>query len=120
MTEPPSLTPAVPAPSFTTPRWADGSGDATKEEKHWPDLEGVRKANDHRWLRVYGWITLIFTAAFALLFLVSLFVIAWHYLMHEAWTWLRPEQVSKVQSLLFSGGMGAVVSAAAKKQIDKG
>lgn len=120
MPEPPEFPPEVPPLSFKTPLWAGGDGPATKEEAEWSDLEKVRKTNDHRWLRAYGWITLIFTIAFALLFLVSLGVIAWHYLAHDCWTWLEPERVSKIQSLLFSGGMGAILSAAAKKQIDKG
>lgn len=120
MPEPPDPPAEVPSPSFKTPLWADGSGPAAKEEAGWTDLDKVRKTNDHRWLRAYGWITLMFTIVFALLFLASLGVIAWHYLVSESYTWLPPEKVSKIQSLLFSGGMGAILSAAAKKQIDKG
>lgn len=123
MTEPPEHSSAydkVPSPAFKTPSWADGLGPATKEEKGWSELDKVRQTNDHRWLRAYGWIAVIFTISFAFLFLASLFVIAWHYLAADWLTWLRPEQISKLQSLLFSGGMGAILSAAAKKQIDKG
>lgn len=110
--------PEVPPPEIgASPKWADSM--AIAEERKWNDLDKVRNANDVRWLWVYGNIVVILTAVFAMLFIASLVTWAWHYLAPPSCGWLTPEQLSKVQSVLFSGGMGAVLSSIVQRQISK-
>lgn len=116
---------AVPSPGIpitaeelrATPQWA--TTEAKTEDKNWDSLDHVRKANDTQWLRLYGKLVLVVTLVFTLVFLGSLLVWAWHYLAPVCWHWLEPGQLSKIQSLLFSGGMGAVVSNIIRTQISK-
>lgn len=118
--EPPNtqLIPEIPEPDLqSTPLWAANNG--AKEEKYWDELDKVREKNDIIWLTVYGKILVAITTIFAGLFLVSLCFWAYHHLAPKCWTWLTPDQLSKVQSVLFSGGMGAIVSSVVQKQIAK-
>lgn len=104
------------------PKWA--SSDARKEERKWDDLDQIKRNNDVRWLTTYGDVLVWVTWAFAGIFLASLLVWAWHYVGPAcAWGikfhWLNETQLSKVQSILFSGSMGAVVSGIVKSQLGK-
>lgn len=99
------------------PKWA--TGEAEREERGWDDLETVRKQNDVRWLAVYGWVLLVLTIAFAATFVLALLAWAFHYLAPVCWHWLTDPQLSKIQSVLFSGGMGAVISAIIRGQLGK-
>ena len=98
--------------------WAEDSA-ANKEERNWGTLDEIRKTNDGRWLWVYGWVLVAMTVAFALLFLAGIVSWSWHYLVHENWHWLSDQQLSKVQSVIFSGGLGAILSSVVQKQISK-
>ncbi len=91
--------------------------DAKEEQKQWPDLDEIKQANDKRWLIVYGWVLVALTIVFAVVFLGAFVVWAWHYL--TCWTWLEEHQLSKIQSILFSGGMGAVVTSIVRTQMGK-
>lgn len=91
--------------------------DAKKEQKQWPDLDEIKQANDKRWLIVYGWVLVALTIVFAVVFLGAFVVWAWHYL--TCWTWLEEHQLGKIQSILFSGGMGAVVTSIVRTQMGK-
>jgi len=51
--------------------------------------------------------------------LVGLISWATHYLSPDKFHWLSDDQLSKIQSVLFSGGMGAVVSGIIQKQLKK-
>lgn len=108
----------VPPPEIGDPQWAD-KGPATEEEKRWPELDEVKRGNDRRWLVVYGWVVLVITITFTAIFLLSLIIWALHYMLPECWTWLSSHQLGKMQSVLFSGGMGAVISSVIKRQLDK-
>lgn len=104
------------------PRWA--SPEARKEEREWDDLEKIKRENDGKWLTTYGQITVLITWAFAIVFGASLFVWSWHYIgPADAWNirfhWLNEEQLDKIQSILFSSSMGAVVSGVVKSQLSK-
>lgn len=99
------------------PDWAIDS--AKSEERKWGDLEKVKLANDVRWLNVYGWVLCYFTVVFSSLFMISLVLWFWHYITPTSWQWLCEAQLSKIQSVLFSGGMGAVVSSVIRSQIQK-
>lgn len=99
------------------PEWA--TVEAEQEDQKWDTLEEVRFANDKRWLTVYGYLLLAITIAFALTFMGALLAWAWHYIAPPHWHWLEDFQLSKIQSVLFSGGMGAVVSSIIRTQIGK-
>lgn len=113
---PPDL--SVPPPEIGAPKWAD-AGSAHKEEENWADLDKTKKDNDLRWLKVYGWVVVAITVTFTIIFLLSLVIWALHYMLPEKWIWLSGAQLSRIQSVLFSGGMGAVISSVIKRQIDK-
>ncbi|UOA14491.1 hypothetical protein DSM109990_01297 [Sulfitobacter dubius] len=98
--------------------WAEDSA-AKKEERNWGALDHIREANDGRWLFVYGWVLVAMTVTFALLFLAGIVSWSWHYLVSERWHWLNDQQLSKVQSVIFSGGLGAILSSVVQKQISK-
>lgn len=111
-------------PKIPTPQppngmdWAEDTA-AQKEEKNWGSLDQIREANDGRWLFVYGWVLVALTVTFALLFLAGIISWSWHYLIHDNWHWLSNDQLSKVQSVIFSGGLGAILSSVVQKQISK-
>lgn len=113
----------IPTPdASSTPRWAGST--AKKEEKEWSDLGKIQQVNDGRWLTVYGWILVALTITFAALFLVALLIWTWHHIAPTcigSWRahWLDSQQLGKIQSILFSGGMGAVISGIVRKQIEK-
>ena len=90
-----------------------------KEEKNWTRLDEVRENNDVVWLSVYGKVVVAITVAFTAIFLTSLIVWALHYVLPAKCTWLTEAQLSKIQSVLFSGGMGAIISSIIKRQLDK-
>jgi hypothetical protein len=108
----------IPEPPKSLPNWVDFKS-AKLEQKNWQTLDEIREKNDGRWLSVYGLIVIFLTLIFSILFISSLVVWSWHYLAPSYWTWLSSEQLSKVQSVLFSGGMGAIVSTIVQKQLSK-
>lgn len=101
-----------------TPSWADQDA-AKKEDRNWAKLDTINNRNDAWWLSTYGVVIVAITAIFALLFLASLVIWSFHYLAPSCWGWLDERQLGKVQSVLFSGGMGAVVSTIIQKQLSK-
>lgn len=111
-----------PAPEgFQEPSWATDTM-AQKEERFFPDeaaLKGQRHKNDMAWLRAYGWVVVVLMWFFSILFIVSVFAWAWHYLMPVSCFWLSEEQLSKIQSVIFSGGLGGVVATVAQRQLAK-
>lgn len=98
--------------------WADDSA-AKSEERMWGELDKTRVKNDVIWLRVYGWVLVALTVTFAVLFIASVVSWSWHYLCPTNWHWLDADQLSKVQSVIFSGGLGAILSSVVQKQISK-
>ena len=109
--------PESPAELKKLPSWA--TIDARKEDKGWDDLEKVKLQNDKMWLTVYGKILLGITIVFAVAFMAALLAWVWHYLSPKGWHWLEDYQLSKIQSVLFSGGMGAIISNIIRTQIEK-
>lgn len=98
--------------------WAGGVFEtAKKEERKWNRLDEIRNKNDERWLKVYGWSLAIVTGMFVLAFIGAFVSLAFYYL--TPWGWLAPEQVEKIQSVLFSGGMGAVMIGIIRTQLTK-
>lgn len=112
--------PTVPPPpegAADAPSWAEDTA-AKQEEKFWSKedaLRGLQIDNDIIWTRVFGWIV-----AFLMIFFTSLFVVSlgsWFIHYTTSWCWLSPDQLSKIQSIVFSGLIGAVVSSYAQKHM---
>lgn len=99
------------------PRWA--TIDARNEDSKWNDLEGTKRNNDKRWLVVYGWVLLAITLTFSLAFIAAFMTWVFHYIAPYHWHWLEEQQLNKIQSVLFSGGMGAIISSIIRTQIEK-
>lgn len=96
--------------------------DAKREEREWEHetaLRGQETKNQVWFLKAYGIALVIFLSVFAALFLGSLVSWSAHYLLPEYWHWLTPDQLSKVQSVLFSGSVGGVISIMAQKHLSK-
>ena len=113
--------PVPPPDSGEPPSWANDLL-AKAEEKNWDKegkLRGQKEKNDLLWLKAYGIVIIALMIVFALLFLGSIIAWAWHYVMPEYWGWLSPEQLSKIQSVIFSGSLGGIVSLIAQKQLSK-
>lgn len=101
------------------PAWADMSM-AVREEKSWPDekaLQGVKRKNDVLWHRTYGIVVVIMMIFLVLIFIASLGVWVFHYV--TPWQFLTSDQLSKIQSVIFSGSLGAIVSAYMQRQLSK-
>lgn len=99
------------------PGWADDPL-ADAEDEKWGDdeaLQGIRRRNESWALGVWGFIVPTLMVLFTLLFVASIFAWAWHYL--TPWKWLQAEQLSKIQSVIFSGALGAIVSNYFKKHL---
>jgi len=111
---------SVPSPGMPSgAAWLNVDSLAAKEEESWPELDKVKATNDINWLKAYGWIAIAITVVFTLVFIFSLIFWSAHYLIPEKYFWLSPEQLSKIQSVLFSGGMGAVISTVVRRQMDR-
>lgn len=112
----------IPAPTESDrqpPKWADVS-QAKAEEKNWDDenrLKGVKLGNDILWHRVYGWIVAFMMCFLTLVFAVSLTVWIVHHI--TPFGWLIDDQLSRIQSFIFSSSIGAVVSTYMQKQLHK-
>ncbi|RRD41628.1 hypothetical protein EII18_08440 [Comamonadaceae bacterium OH3737_COT-264] len=103
------------------PLWA-AMATAGKEERKWENweyLSDIKRDNDRKWLRLYGLIVMLVTMAFTYLFLAALGIWAWHQLAPECWRWLDEVRLNKIQSTLFSGGMGAVIAGVLRNQLSK-
>lgn len=111
-----------PPPDFADSMlWADQDSLAKEESERFGELGELQKqrvANNVAWLKTYGIVVMIMTIVFTTIFGVSLIVWSLHYILPEKCLWLTAEQLSKIQSVLFSGGMGAIVSSIIKKQLD--
>lgn len=108
---------------YEMPDWAN-LDEAKLEEKGWGKLDDQRLENDHRWLKHFGYMLVGLTWLFAVIFSGALLAWAWHYIGPEyvfGWQlhWLSVDQLTKIQSLLFSGGMGAVISGLVRGQLSK-
>ena len=116
------MTEDVPPPEETKfPPWVTDPN-AVAEERNWADEDALTKQkreNDLNWLWWYGKVVVILLIFFALLFLGSLASWAAHYLLPTDRHWLDADQLSKIQSVLFSGSVGGVVTLVANKHLSK-
>jgi hypothetical protein len=109
--------PGPPEGSKAAPSWAVDLH-AVAEERNWPDERKLREVelNNQIWVqRVLGIIVPALMLLFTSLFAGSLLAWVWHYL--TPWPWLSSDQLSKIQSVLFSGGLGALVSSYVQRHI---
>lgn len=91
---------------------------AVAEKSKWPDqasLQGTKDQNTLLLLRQSGKIAACLMWFFALVFVASLGVWLFHFL--TPWGWLQKAQLSKIQTVVFSGSLGALVSAFAQRHI---
>lgn len=97
--------------SYSPPKWVDDEA-AEQENESWLNYDELvgnqKKANEFWEIRIFGWAVRLFMAVFALLFLSS--VIIWSLHLLTPVCWLEPDQLSKIQSIIFSGSLGAIVS----------
>ena len=103
------------------PLWAaaTSAGKESRKWDNWEELNEIKRHNDKRWLKHYGVIILLITWTFSLLFLAALVIWALHHLLGEYCHWLDEQRLNKIQSTLFSGGMGAIVAGILKNQLGK-
>ena len=91
---------------------------ARGEESKWPDqtaLKGTKDVNILMLLQNSGYIAVGLMYFFAGAFVVSMTIWLIHFL--APFGWLQPEQLSKIQTVIFSGTLGAIVTAYAQKHI---
>jgi hypothetical protein len=97
--------------------WAEDKK-AENEEKNWRDddkLKGQKKENLFRVLCHSGQLIVLFMWFFACVFAVSMGAWLVHFLTPAYWHWLTAEQLSKIQTVIFSGSLGAVVATYVQK-----
>jgi hypothetical protein len=70
-------------------------------------------------LRAIGAVTVILIWFFVIVFLAAMSSWLWHQIAPSKWLWLTDAQLSKIQSVIFSGSIGAVVSTYVQKHISK-
>jgi hypothetical protein len=113
---------AVPPPDDPDVIYPWAALDAKREERDWEhesQLRGQETRNQVWFLWAYGIAIVIFLSVFALLFLGSLIAWSLHYLLPMCYHWLTDDQLSKIQSVLFSGSIGGVISVMAQKHLSK-
>ena len=116
-----SSNPVPPPEQGEPPEWSKDSL-ARKEIKYWPDeerLSNQRNKNQLRWLKLYGFLVVVLTCLFTSMFVFGLVAWTWHYVTPASWAWLTENQLSKIQSVIFSGSLGAIVSAIVQRQLAK-
>jgi hypothetical protein len=99
------------------PSWATDDK-ARLEEKNWTDERKLRQAISDSgilWLKILRYIVAALMVFFTLIFMLALGAWVIHYT--TPWCWLTPDQLSKIQSVIFSSTLGAVVSTYAQRQV---
>lgn len=107
--------PPPPADWLDSKEW-ENDDSAIAEKSRWPDaasLQGTKDENTLKILRQTGNIAVALMWFFAFVFVVSMAVWLFHFL--TPWGWLSVDQLSKIQTVIFSGSLGALVSAFAQR-----
>ncbi|VVT25172.1 hypothetical protein [Hoeflea sp. EC-HK425] len=111
--------PPPPPGIESPPKWAD-DGKANKEEENWPNESALKgqKAKNSMWaLKAVGVVTVLLIFFFVIVFVCSLSFWLFHQMAPTYWHWLNEAQLSKIQSVIFSGAIGAIVSGYVQKHI---
>ncbi|MEM1388803.1 MAG: hypothetical protein AAF748_13590 [Pseudomonadota bacterium] len=111
---------APPGPPVEWAKSEEWKSDQTAqaEKSDWPNpeaLQGTKDENTLRLLRNSGVIAVVLMWFFAVVFMASMAVWLIHYL--TPFGWLDEQQLSRIQTVVFSGSLGALVSAFAQKHI---
>lgn len=112
----------VPPPdesSSQPPPWL-GDSKAKAEVAKWGDddaLRGQRAENDLRWLKVYGYLVPALMCIFTVIYLSALVSWVLHYV--TPWAWLNEGQLGKIQSMIFSGSVGAFIASVIVKHAQR-
>ena len=115
-----TVPPPPPSDDFTA--WFFNDRKAKAEEANWDKegkLRGQEEKNKLLWLKAYGFMVFVFLIFFSLLFIGALGSWAVHHLLPSSFHWLDADQLTTIQSILFSGSVGGVVSIVAQKQLLK-
>lgn len=110
----------LPLEIDSSPSWAKDPK-AKKEKENWDnekDLRGQVVKNRVKFLKTVGWIAPAMVIIFSVIFTSGFIAWIWHYLTPDCWQWLSKEKLSKIQSVIFSGALGAIVSGYIRKQLD--
>ena len=97
--------------------WDTSKENAEKESKDW--VKEQEKANIRRELWVIGWIVPALMIFVCILFMIFLGSWSWHFFGTEGWHWLEDDQIDKIESIIFSGSLGAVASIYIQGKIKK-
>ena len=81
------------------------------------DIDNQKSENRVFFLKWVRWIMPVLFTFFILIFCSSVLVWAIHYL--TSYSWLKPEQLDKIESVIFSGSIGAVVGISFKTYLEK-
>ncbi len=86
---------------------------AQNEDDNWTNVDLItQQKNDNTLneLKLMGWIVWILMLLLCCLFVGFLGTWAWHFLIPTYWHWLSPDQIEKIESIIFSGTLGAMAS----------
>ena len=85
------------------------------ENKNWTNeekLSNQKNINELRLLWVTGWVIPVVLFFFVVLYVFAIGFWAFHYLAPECWHWITDANIlDKIESVVFSGALGAIVSA---------
>lgn len=104
-------------PDWVAGQWKTDSA-ARSEASRWPDqaaLQGTKDVNTLNLLRHSGRLAVALMWVFAGAYVASMGVWLVHFL--TPYGWLAPEQLSKIQTVIFLGSLGAVVTVFVQKHI---
>ncbi len=93
--------------------WDKSKEIAQGEKKDWTNVDLIthqKNANTRNELKSIGKIVRFLMFLFCGLFVVFLCSWAWHFIMPECWHWLKSDKINKIQSIIFSGSLGAMAS----------
>lgn len=91
---------------------------AAWEEAKVSQLGRIQEAHDSNTLAVIGHagvIMIVFLWFFSALFVLSIGFWFWHFLMPPSLTWMTDAQLGKIQAVIFSGSMGAILTTLAQR-----
>lgn len=95
---------------------------ASFEVQNEPRLDVVQTAHQKNQVAVIthsGYLIIGAMYFFAFLFFLALGSWTYHYIMPESWHWMTEAQLGKIQSIIFSGSLGAITTSIAAKYFKK-
>ncbi len=103
----------------------DTSASNSYQNYHDEELKVIIQKGTRRFHWLYGWLLVIALGFIFSITVIVVFSVMWHYLVPAGgngtsdWTWLEDSQLAKLQSMLFSGVLGAILPIIVKKVLDK-